>query len=122
MGKLFTPEELEELRLADEALDKEESAPKRDRSAYQKAYYQANREKRIESSMRWRRENIEHVRQKSKEYREANKEAIRERARAYYQANKERIKAKSLAYHYEHRDELLAAMREYNKRRKNPRR
>lgn len=40
---LFTPEELEELRRADEALDKEESAPKRDRSAYYKAYYQANR-------------------------------------------------------------------------------
>lgn len=119
---LFTPEELEELRRADEALDKEESAPKRDRSAYYKAYYQANREKRIEGSMRWNRENRERVRQLKKKHREANKAAIQEKARAYYQANKERIKAKSLAYHYEHRDERLAAMHEYNGRRKNPRR
>ena len=114
----FTAEELEEMRRADEELERETSArrPKKDRSAYKRRYYQANKERILQCSKMYREKHREEIYLQRKAFREKNREAIRERNRAYYQANKERIKEKSLAYHYEHRDACLEAMRERNRR------
>jgi hypothetical protein len=102
---LFTPEELEELRRADEELDEsfvqtqEEitESRKRDRkaklaqmhpdkrkiAACQKAYREANREKNAAYQ---------------KAYREANREKIAESKKAYYEANREKYNAYMRAY------------------------
>ena len=102
---LFTPEELEELRRADEELDESfvqtqeeiSESRKRDRKAKlqqmdpkqrkiaesQKAYYEANREKIAESQ---------------KAYREANREKIAESQKAYYEANREKYNAYMRTY------------------------
>lgn len=113
---LFTAEELEEIRRADEEMDgrTRKRAPKRDR----RAYYQANKERFLEYSKTYREKHREEIYLQRKAFREKHKEAIRAYNRAYYQANKERIKAKYLAYHYEHRDACLAAMRDWKRRKK----
>ena len=82
---MFTPEELEELRRFDEALDEDfvqtqeeiAASRKRDRAA---AVANMEPEKRK-------------IAERAAAYREANKDKIAERAAAYYEANKDRIRA-----------------------------
>ena len=81
---LFTPEELEELRRADELLDEEfcqtqeeiNLSRKRDREA--KLDQLDNKSKKIAENQR--------------AYKEANREKIAENQRAYYEANREKHK------------------------------
>ena len=95
---LFTPEELEEMRRADEEIEREfrwtpeelAASYERDRGAaldrkdkkarrlaeYQKAYREANREK---------------VAEYQKAYYEANREKVAEYQKAYYEANREKV-------------------------------
>jgi hypothetical protein len=87
---LFTPEELEELRRADEELDEsfvqtqEEitESRKRDRKA-KLAQMHPDKRKIAESQ---------------KAYREANREKIAESKKAYYEANREKYNAYMRAY------------------------
>ncbi len=82
MGKLFTPEELEELRRIDEEIDEEfcqtqeeiEASRARDRQA--KLDGMDNRARKIAENKR--------------AYREANREKIAENQRAYREANREK--------------------------------
>ena len=62
--------------------------------AYNKAYREANKEKLAKQNKAYREANKE----KGKAYREANKEKILEREKARYQANKEKILERSAAY------------------------
>ena len=97
MRRGFTPEELEEMRLADEEIEREfrwtneelAASRRRDRfskldnaepekrklAAQQKAYYEANREK---------------LAAQKKAYREANREKLAAQQKAYSEANREK--------------------------------
>ena len=97
----FTPEEIEEMRLADEEIERDfrwtndelaasrrrdadiflSRKSKRDRSIAEKrrAYYEANKDS---------------IAEKQLAYREANKDSIAEYQRAYYEANKDSIAEK----------------------------
>ena len=97
----FTPEEIEEMRLADEEIERDfrwtndELAASRRRDAdillsrkskrgrsiaeKQRAYYEANKDS---------------IAEKHRAYREANKDSIAEKQRAYYEANKDSIAEK----------------------------
>ena len=97
----FTPEEIEEMRLADEEIERDfrwtndelaasrrrdadiflSRKSKRDRSIAEKrrAYYEANKDS---------------IAEKQRAYREANKDSIAERRRAYREANKDSIAEK----------------------------
>ena len=102
--KMFTDEELEELRRADAELDanfiqtQEEitASRKRDRAAVldnldnqkraraenQRAYYEANREKIAENKRAYYEANREKIAENKRAYREANREKIAENKRA----------------------------------------
>ena len=93
--KLFTPEELEELRRADAELEESYVPTQAERDASRRR----DRNARIEALPYEKRKIAENQRA----YREANREKIAENQRAYYEANREKWNA---------------YMREYRKRRK----
>jgi len=123
---LFTLEELEELRRADEELeesfrltpedlvfsrelDKQAAYDRKDnrgrRAAdQQRAYYEANREK---------------IADQQRAYREANREKIADQKRAYYEANREKIADQQRAYREANREAYNQYMRNYTRRRRN---
>ncbi len=69
-----------------------------EKKAYNKAYYQANKEKK--------KEYYEANKEKKKEYREDNKEKVKEQQKEYYEANKEKVKE-----HYEANKETIKEKR-----------
>ena len=113
---LFSEEELEAMRRADEEIEASfEMTPedwtrstaldkqcRRDRmgkiAAQQAAYYEANKEK---------------IAAQQAAYYEANKEKIAAQKAAYYEANKEKIAAQQAAYREANREKYNAYMREY---------
>ena len=125
MAKLFTEEELEELRRADAELDEEFSLTPEDlqfsrqldrdaklgrldnrgrrKAAQQAAYREANKDKIAEYQAA---------------YREANKDKIAEYQAAYYEANKDKIAAQQAAYREANREKYNAYMREYRRKRR----
>ncbi len=98
MGKLFTPEELEELRRFDEELDEEfcqtqeeiETSRERDRQA--KLAQLDNRARKIAENQR--------------AYYEANREKIAENQRAYREANREKYNAYMREYMRKRRERM----------------
>ena len=74
----LTPEDLAESKELDRQAKMEEMLPeKRKVREYQRAYYEATREKVLESQ---------------RAYREANREKVLESQRAYYEANREKVR------------------------------
>lgn len=69
-----------------------------DRSEYQRAWYEANKEA---------------IKAKAKQYREQNKEKIKEWQKAHYEINKEGIKAKSKEWHKNNRDQARERAKRY---------
>jgi len=69
------------------------------KKAWEKKYYEANKEKKKEASKAWIETNREKCLQTKKLYREANKERIKESKKAFYEANKEKIKEASKRYY-----------------------
>lgn len=102
MKKLFTPEELEELRRADAEIDESfrqtqeeiRQSRARDRQAQLAAMEPEKRKKAIRAAA----------------YREANREKEKARQAAYYQANREKYNA----WQREYRARKRAAFREAN--------
>ena len=114
----FTAAELEEMRRADEEIERDfhwtqeelEASRRRDRAAvfaalppekhrnaaYRKAYYEANRDK---------------IAAAQKAYREANRDKIAAAQKAYYEANRDKVAAAKKAYREANRDKLAAAQR-----------
>jgi hypothetical protein len=67
--------------------------PEKERkAAYNKAYYEANKEK---------------IKTRNAAYKKANKEKIRETKKAYYEANKEKIKSQSVAHYAANKEMYL---------------
>lgn len=122
----MTKEELEELRLADEEIDREiaeapenSDLPQRSRkctlngpmSASLKYYY-AHREYYRQRYYDHRAENQARARAYSARYYAEHKEQERERSKAYYRSHLERFEEYRKEYRAEHRDELNQKQRE----------
>ena len=132
---LFTPEELEELRRADEAIERgfhltnEELAESRERdresvldqmdgktrrvAERNKAYYAANRERLAERRKAYYEANRERLAEYQKAYREANRERLAERQKAYREANRERLAERQKAYREANRERLAERRKVY---------
>lgn len=91
--------------------EEERKARKRE---YNKAHYEANRERRLASAKAYREANREKELARKKAYREANKEKIAERNKAWREANKESISDYSRAWREANKD-YCKACREVNK-------
>jgi len=61
---------------------------KEEKSAYDKSYAKANRERRLAAVMAWRKANPDKV----KAYYENNKELVNSRSKEWYESNKDRVK------------------------------
>ena len=112
----FTSEEIEEMRRADEEIERDfrwtndELAASRRRDAdillfrkskrdrniaeKQRAYYEANKDSIAEYQRTYRKANKDSIAEKKRAYYEANKDSIAEYQRAYYEANKDSIAEK----------------------------
>ena len=123
--KLFTPEELEELRRADAELEESyvptqaerDASRRRDRNARIEALPYEKR-KIAENQRAYREANREKIAENQRAYYEANREKIAENQRAYREANREKIAENQRAYYEANREKWNAYMREYRKRRK----
>ena len=95
------------------------------RKASDKAYYEANRERRKASDKAYYEANRERIKASRRAYREANLEAVREKARArqkaYYEANGEKALARQKAYREVNPDTMrLSNSRRRARKRKAP--
>jgi hypothetical protein len=75
-------------------------------AAYNRAYYQANREKQAERQRAYRQANREKQAERQRAYYQANREKLAERQRAYYQANREKLAERQRAYYQANREKL----------------
>ena len=127
----FTAAELEEMRLADGEIDwvfrltQDELDASRRRdweahfdalplekqrvAAYQKAYYEANREKVAAYQKSYYEANREKVAAYKKAYYEANREKVAACQKAYYEANREKVAASQKSYYEANREKVAAA-------------
>ena len=131
----FTPEEIEEMRLADEEIERDfrwtndelaasrrrdadiflSRKSKRDRSIAEKrrAYYEANKDSIAEKQLAYREANKDSIAEYQRAYYEANKDSIAERRRAYREANKDSIAEKQRAYREANKDSIAEKQRAY---------
>lgn len=130
MGKpMFTPEELEELRKADEGLEAEFALTPEEMAASRELDKQAtldgkdNREKekllrsRAEKK-RWRESHREQDRANGRRYRERHREQIAKRRRERYLRNRERELARQREYDRAHKEQRAEKARERYKEQK----
>ena len=97
----FTPEEIEEMRRADEDIERDfrwtndELAASRSRDSEATLLRKDSRERSIAEKKRaYREANKDRIAEYQRAYREANKDSIAEKKRAYYEANKDSIAEK----------------------------
>ena len=125
MKKLFTPEELEELRRADAEIDESfrqtqeeiRQSRARDRQAQLAAMEPEKRTKAILAAA-YREANREKVKARRAAYYQANREKEKAYQAAYYQANREKVKAYQAAYREANREKEKARQREYRARKR----
>ena len=109
----FTPEEIEEMRRADEEIERDfrwtndELAASRSRDAEVAFLRKDTRGRSIAEKQRaYREANKDSIAEYQRAYREANKDSIAEKQRAYYEANKDSIAEKQRAYHEANKDSI----------------
>ena len=129
----FTAAELEEMRRADEEIEREfrvtpedlRRSREQDRQAeldalptaerikreYRRAYYAANRDKVLEYRRAYYEANREKVLEYQRAYREANREKVLEGQRAYREANREKVLEGQRAYREANREKVLEGQR-----------
>ena len=137
----FTPEEIEEMRLADEEIERDfrwtndELAASRRRDAdillfrkskrdrniveKQRAYYEANKDSLAERRRAYYEANKDSIAEKQRAYRKANKDSIAEKQRAYRKANKDSLAERQRAYYEANKDSIAEKQRAYRKANKN---
>ena len=131
----FTSEEIEEMRLADEEIERDfrwtndelaasrrrdtdillSRKSKRDRSIAEKqrAYYEANKDSIAEYQRAYRKANKDSIAERQRAYRKANKDSIAEYRRAYRNANKDSIAEYQRAYYEANKDSIAEKQRAY---------
>ena len=129
----FTAAELEEMRRADEEIEREfrvtpedlRRSREQDRQAeldalptaerikreYRRAYYAANRDKVLEYRRAYYEANREKVLEYQRAYYEANREKVLEGQRAYREANREKVLEGQRAYREANREKVLEGQR-----------
>ena len=107
---LFTKEELEALRIADEEIDAEFSLTNEDLRFSRKLDKDAKFERLDNRGKR--------AAAQKAAYREANREKIAAQQAAYREANREKIAAQQAAYREANRAEYNAYMREYMRKKR----
>lgn len=126
---MFTPEELEELRKADEELDAEFVLTPEEAAASGKLDRQAeldrvdNREKerllrRRAENRRYKRAHPEQTRATERRYRERHREQIAKRRRERYLRNRERELARQREYDRAHKEQRAEKARERRRQKK----
>lgn len=70
----------------------------RDRAAYMRQYYEANKEVLKDKKRQYYEENKDLIAQKQRQYYEENKEVLKDKQRQYYEANKDLIAQKQRSY------------------------
>jgi hypothetical protein len=98
------------------------------RKATARKYYEANREKRIESATKWRAANPEKAQENARQYyettrekqiavtakwRAANPEKLAEQRRRYREANAEKVAGQAREYHAVNREKILEQKRKW---------
>ena len=129
----FTAAELEDMHRADEEIERDfcwtqaelEASRRRDRAAafealppekqrlaaYQKAYYEANRDKVAAARKAYYEANRDKLSAYQKAYREANRDKLAAYQKAYREANRDKVAAANKAYYEANRDKVAAAQR-----------
>lgn len=87
---------------------------KKERAAYAKAYYEANKEALIARDKAYREANREKIAARKKTYREANKKERAAYQRAWYEANKEARKSYNKAYREANKETLRDLKKVYH--------
>ena len=94
---------------------------KEDKAAYDRARYQANREKIIARTKLYKKNNKEKIYAYHRAYREANKEKLNAYHRAYVQNNKEKINAHKKAYREANKEKINATAKAWSRANKDKR-
>ena len=125
MAKLFTEEELAELRKADEELEEEFSLTPEDLAFSRQMDREAKLDKldnrgrrRAAQKAAYREANKDKIAAQKAAYYEANKDKIAEYQAAYYEANKDKIAEYQAAYYEANKKKLLDYQRQYRKRKR----
>ena len=105
---IFTPEELEAIRLADLEIEREHRAKNNKSNSKQRTEYKA----------KYYIEHKEEILLKSKQRRENNKEKISAQQQAYREKNRDKLNKKSMSYYLRNRETILEKQRERRKQRK----
>ncbi len=123
--RMFTPEELAELALADAEIEETFCLSNEDirasRSRDKEALFDRKdvRQRKIAENQRaYREANREKIAENQRAYREANREKIAENKRAYYEANREKIAENQRAYREANREKINNYAREYMRKRR----
>lgn len=101
----LTHEEFERLDLIEELLALKTEEQKK-RSAYNRAYYAANRDRLIAYGRAYREANRERIAARAKAYKAANRERIAAYQHEYHNANKVRLAKQKKAYFEANRERL----------------
>ena len=125
MAKLFTPEELEELRRADAEVDEEYTLSNEDMALSRRLDREAkldrmdNKGRKIAAQQAaYREANKDKIAAQKAAYREANKDKIAAQQAAYREANKDKIAAQQAAWQKKNREKWNAYQRAYRAKKK----
>ena len=91
---------------------------KEKKKAYDKARYEANKEKILEQNKAYLDANKEKISEQNKAYRKANKEQIADKKKAYYEANKEKLLEQKKVYYEADKERILDQQSIYKKQRR----
>ena len=107
----FTPEEIEEMRRADEEIEQD--------FRWTNDELAASRRRDAEITLLRKDSRGRSIAEYQRAYREANKDSIAEKKRAYYEANKDSIAEKQRAYYEANKDSIAEKHRWIRNRRLN---
>ena len=99
----FTPEEIEEMRRADEEIERD--------FRWTRDELAASRSRDAEATIFQKDTRCRSIAEYQRAYREANKDSIAEKQRAYYEANKGSIAEKQRAYYEANKDSIAEKQR-----------
>ena len=99
----FTPEEIEEMRRADEEIERD--------FRWTRDELAASRSRDAEATIFQKDTRCRSIAEYQKAYREANKDSIAEKQRAYYEANKDSIAEYQKAYREANKDSIAEKQR-----------
>jgi 5-methylcytosine-specific restriction endonuclease McrA len=83
------------------------------RKAWNRSYYERNRESIITANLQYEKNNREEVRERKRKYNKKNFERLNSLKKSYYQNNKDKIAANARRYFQENKELITQKRREY---------